>query len=151
MAGKKAKENPYAKKIALDHISYILSDFGAHRRNDLLKEHSHQFDELSNLIDALRATKKEFNLQDLNFILEAGFIRGRDKTAIPTVDGKAYAEIEDLGDFLYKLGLIYRIHEDGKTSTHFTNDPDLFRSMENRKNNIIWSIHPAYRKFLNIH
>lgn len=151
MAGKKAKENPYAQKISLDHINYILSDFGAHRRDDLIKEHSHQFDELNNLIDSLRATRKEFNFQELNLILDTGFIRGRDKDVIPAVDGKVYAEIEDLGDFLYKLGLISRIHEDGKTFTHFTDDPDLFRSIENRKNNIIWSIHPAYRKFLNIH
>ena len=151
MAGKKAKENPYAKKITLDHINYILSDFGAHRRDDLIKEHIHQFDELSNLIDALRATKKEFTYQELNLILETGFIRGREKTSIPTVDGKAYVETEDLGDFLYKLGLISRIHDDGKKFTHFTDDPDLYRSAENRKNNITWSIHPAYRNFLNIH
>lgn len=151
MAGKKAKENSHARKITLDHINYILSDFGAHRRDDLIKEHIHQFDELNNLIDALRATKKEFNHQELNLILETGFIRGREKSSIPSVDGKPYAETEDLGDFLYKLGLISRIHDDGKKFTHFTDDPDLYRSAENRKNNITWSIHPAYRNFLNIH
>lgn len=151
MAGKKAKENPYAQKISLDHIDYILPDFGANRRDDLIKEHNHQFDELSNLIDALRATKKEFTYSDLNEILEINFIRGRSKETIPPVDGKTYAEVEDLGDFLYKLGLVSHIHENGKEFTHFTDDPDLYRSIENKKNNIIWSIHPAYRKFLNIH
>ncbi|BAN49623.1 hypothetical protein [Metapseudomonas resinovorans] len=110
-----------------------------------------QFDELSNLIDSLRATKKEFNRQELHLILESAFIRGREKNDIPLVDGKSYADTEDLGDFLYKLGLISRIHDDGKEFTHFTNDPDLYRSMENKKNHITWSIHPAYRKFLNIH
>lgn len=151
MAGKKAKENVYSKRITLDHFNYILSDYGANRRDDLIKEHSHQFDELSNLIDSLRATKKEFTYTELHLILEENFIRGRDIDGIPCVDGKVYAEHEDIGDFLYKLSLISRIHDDKKTFTHFTDDPDLYKSVENRNDNIIWSIHPAYRAFLNIH
>lgn len=150
MAGKKASENPLTKKINLDHINFILTDFGSLRRDDLIKEHNHQFDELSNLIDSLRATKKEFNYTELHLILEENFIRGRNADAISPVDGKNYASHEDLGDFLYKLGLISRIHDDGKTFTHYTDDPDLYRSVQNRNNNITWSIHPAYRTFLNI-
>lgn len=151
MAGRKAKEGVNSKRITLDHLNYILSDYGANRRDDLIKEHSHQFDELSNLIDSLRATKKEFSYTELHLILEENFVRGRDADAIPCVDGKAYAEHEDLGDFLYRLGLISRICDDKKTFTHFTDDPDLYKSAENRNDNIVWSIHPAYRAFLNIH
>lgn len=151
MAGKKAKEGVNAKRITLDHFNYILSDYGANRRDDLIKEHSHQFDELSNLIDSLRATKKEFTYTELHLTLDENFIRGRGVDDIPWVDGKAYAEHEDIGDFLYRLSLISRIHDDKKTFTHFTDDPDLYRSVENRNDNVIWSIHPAYRAFLNIH
>jgi hypothetical protein len=151
MAGKKAKEGANSKRITLDHFNFILSDYGANRRDDLIKEHSHQFDELSNLIDSLRATKKEFTYTDLHLILEENFIRGRSVYDIPSVDGKVYAEHEDIGDFLYRLSLISRIHDDKKTFTHFTDDPDLYKSLENRNDNIIWSIHPAYRAFLNTH
>jgi hypothetical protein len=150
MAGKKAMEGAHSKRITLDHFNYILSDYGANRRDDLIKEHSHQFDELSNLIDALRATTKEFTYSDLNLTLDENFIRGRSVADIPCVDGKVYAEHEDLADFLYRLGLISRMHDDKRTFTHFTNDPDLYRSIENRNDKIIWSIHPAYRAFLNI-
>lgn len=52
---------------------------------------------------------------------------------------------------LYKLGLISHIHLDGVEFTHFTDDPDLYRSLENRRYNVKWSLHPSYRKFLNIH
>lgn len=151
MAGKKAKESVSSKKITLDHFNYILSDYGANRRDDLIKEHNHQFDELSNLIDSLRATSKEFTYTELHLMLEDNFIRGRNPTDIPSVDGKVYVEHEDLGDFIYRLGLISRIHADKKNFTHFTDDPDLYRSNENRKDKIIWSIHPAYRAFLNIY
>ncbi|MBH0094200.1 P-loop ATPase, Sll1717 family [Pseudoalteromonas sp. SCQQ13] len=150
MASKKASENARIKMINFDHINYILSDFGALRRDDLIKEHSHQFDELTHLIDSLRATQKEFTQSELHSIIESNFIRGRDASDVPKIDGKTYIESEDLGDFLYKLGLISRAHEDGKTFTHYTDDPDLYRSLESKKNKIVWSIHPAYRTFLNI-
>ncbi|MBA4289530.1 MAG: hypothetical protein C0439_11245 [Pseudomonas sp.] len=151
MAAKKAKEIPLTKKISLDHINYILGEYGKNRRDDLTKEHHHQFDELEKLIDALRATQKEFTYSYINSILEENFIRGRAAHNIPPVDGSEYASTEDLGCFIYKLGLISRIHEDGKAFTHFSDDPDLYRSNENRNDRLKWSIHPAYRTFLNIH
>ncbi len=150
MAGKKAKENPRAKKITLDHINFILLDFGKNRRDDLIKEHNHQFDELNNLIDSLRASQKEFTFSDIHVTLDDNFIRDRDAKDIPLIDGKPYVEPKDLGGFLYKLGLISRICDDRKTFTHFTDDPDLYNSIENSKDNITWSIHLAYREFLNI-
>ncbi|WP_432468702.1 P-loop ATPase, Sll1717 family [Agarivorans sp. Z349TD_8] len=150
MASKKAGENLRIKRVNLDHINFILAEFGALRRDDLIKEHNHQFDELSNLIDSLRATQKEFTYTELHLTLEENFVRGRPVENISKVDGKQYVEHEDLGDFLFKLGLISRVHEDGKTFTHYNDDPDLYRSIENKKDNIVWSIHPAYRTFLNI-
>lgn len=151
MAGKKAKESIHSRKITLEHFNFVLLDYGANRRDDLIKEHSHQFDELSNLIDSLRATNKEFTYTELHLTLEENFIRNRSVTSIPSIDGKAYVEHEDLGDFLYRLGLISRMQEDKKTFTHFTDDPDLYKSIENRRDNITWSINLAYRAFLNIH
>ncbi|HDZ8880283.1 TPA: hypothetical protein RUX67_004389 [Aeromonas dhakensis] len=151
MAGKKAKENSYAKKISIEHIRFILIEFGRNRRDDLIKEHKHQFCELENLIDALRATKKEFTSSELHEIIVSNFIRERSQDKLPMVDGKVYTVPKDLGCFIYKLGLISRIHDDKKTFTHFTDDPDLYNSIENTNNKIIWSIHLAYRDFLNIH
>lgn len=150
MAGKKASENNKARRISLDHIKFILAEFGRNRRDDLIKEHQHQFEELKNLVDSLRATKKEFTFSDLNSIIDGNFIRGRSADEVPMIDGRVYVETADLGLFLYKLGLISRIHGDKKLFTHFTDDPDLFSSIENRRDNIVWSIHPAYREFLNI-
>ncbi|MBK1891052.1 hypothetical protein Undi14_13500 [Undibacterium sp. 14-3-2] len=149
MAAAKAHESR-KRKINLDHINYVLVDFGKKRRDDLIKEHKHQFCDLEILIDAFRATEKEFRYSDIHSVLEEKFIRGRPTSEIPLVDGSKYVNPEDLGHFVYKLGLISRLHTDGKTFTHFSDDPDLYRSAENRKDNIVWSIHPSYRTFLNI-
>ncbi|MDO9164315.1 MAG: hypothetical protein Q8Q45_08485 [Methylococcaceae bacterium] len=150
MAASKAKSNPNARKIDLEHINNILEEFGKNRKNDLIKEHQHQFDELSILIDAFRATDKEFKYSNINKILQDNFIKERKVDEIPNVDGSKYCNPEDFGNFIYKLGLISRVHDDGKKFTHFSDDPDLYRSIENRNDNITWSIHPSYRTFLNI-
>lgn len=149
MAATKARETK-KRKIDLDHIKYVLEDFGKKRRDDLIKEHKHQFLELDNLIDAFRAAEKEFRYSDINSMLEEKFIRNRSSSEIPSIDGSKYVDPEDLGHFIYKLGLISRIHSDAKKFTHFSDDPDLYRSGENRAGNIVWSIHPSYRTFLNI-
>lgn len=149
MAAAKARE-VRKRKIDLDHIKYVLEDFGKKRRDDLIKEHKHQFVELENLIDAFRATEKEFRYSDIHSMLEEKFIRNRSSSEIPPIDGSKYVNPEDLGHFTYKLGLISRIHSDAKKFTHYSDDPDLYRSGENRGGHIIWSIHPSYRTFLNI-
>ncbi len=149
MAAAKVRE-ARKRKIDLDHIKYVLEDFGKKRRDDLIKEHKHQFVELENLIDAFRATEKEFCYSEIHSMLEEKFIRNRSSSEIPPIDGSKYVNPEDLGHFIYKLGLISRIHSDAKKFTHFSDDPDLYRSGENREGNIVWSIHPSYRTFLNI-
>lgn len=138
------------RKIDLDHIKYVMEDFGKKRRDDLIKEHKHQFSELENLIDAFRATEKEFKYADIDRLLNEKYIRNRQPHEVPLVDGNRYVLPEDLGHFIYKLGLISHIHLDGKKFTHFSDDPDMYKSSENRAGNVVWSIHPAYRTFLNI-
>ncbi|MEA9563428.1 MULTISPECIES: hypothetical protein [unclassified Xanthomonas] len=150
MAASEARKNNASTKINMEHIRYSLEEFGKHRRDDLIKEHLHQFCELEQLIDAFRATAKEFTFSEISAVIEANFIRGRSPENIPVVDGQMYREPMDLANFIFKIGIISCIKDGGKNFTHFTDDPDLFKSIENRKSNIRWSIHPSYRNFLNI-
>ncbi|SDS00261.1 hypothetical protein SAMN05216271_0931 [Halopseudomonas sabulinigri] len=145
------KNSPYNKKIDLDYINQILEKYGKNRKNDLIKEHQHQFPELDKLIDSFRANSKTYTCSTLAEMFDTDFIRGRSVDSIADIDGKVYVSPNDLGEFSYKIGLISRIHDNGKNFTHFTDDPDLFRSNENMDDKITWSVHIAYREFLNIH
>lgn len=144
------KSNSRAKKIKFRDIDEILEKFGKNRKSDLIKEHNHQFGELSVLIDCFRAKDKEYTYNGLVDLIETNYIRGRELSDIPSVDGVVYQKTEDLAAFIYKLGLISHRHDDGKTFTHYCDNPDLFRTNENRDNKIIWAVHLSYRKFLNI-
>tara|TARA_R110001583_G_scaffold164400_1_gene316848 strand:- start:839 stop:2293 length:1455 start_codon:yes stop_codon:yes gene_type:complete len=145
------KNNSKNKKIDLAYINQILDKYGKNRKNDLIKEHQHQFDELDKLIDSFRANSKTYTCSSLSELFDKNLIRGRSSALIPEIDGKVYASLNDLGEFAYKIGLISKIHDNGKNFTHFSDDPDLYRSNENMDDKITWSVHIAYREFLNIH
>ena len=150
MAAEQCKKHVYAKRISLDHIREILEKYGLRRKNDLIKEHSHQFKELDALIDSFRANSKQYKYGELHTLFSDNFIRERQSSEIPVIDGRKYINTEDLGAFAYKIGLISQMSDDGRTYVHFGDDPDLFRSLKNRSGDIIWSVHPAYRAFLKI-
>ena len=151
MAAKQSKKsNSRNRNIYLKHIDEILASFGKNRKSDLIKEHQHQFQELDALIDCFRAKQKEYTNNELIDLLETNFIRERDAADIPPVDGIKYKDTEDLGAFIYKLGLISGKDKTGRLFTHYCDDPDLFRTIENREGKIKWSVHIAYRKYLNI-
>lgn len=137
-------------KVALKQIQEILAKFGQNRRDDLIKEHAHQFNELENLIDSFRAGAREYKYSELCVLFESRFIKGRSSLEIGRIDGRTYHDASDLGHFIFKIGLISQLDGDGKTFKSFSDDPDLFYSQENKNNDLIWSIHPSYRTFLNI-
>lgn len=144
------RANTRNRKVQFCHIDQILEEFGKNRKNDLIKEHLHQFSELDALIDCFRAREKEYNYNGIIDVIETHYVRGRSSDSIPKVDGLSYKSADDLGAFVYKLGLISNKHDDQKTFTHYCDNPDLFGTLENRSNQLTWAIHLSYRKFLNI-
>ncbi|WP_223296227.1 P-loop ATPase, Sll1717 family [Shewanella halifaxensis] len=137
-------------KVSLNQFNEVLTKYGQNRRDDLIKEHQHQFPELENLIDSFRAGQKEYTFSELEMILDSKFIKGRDASDIPVIDGKPYCELIDLGHFVYKIGLISKLPDSSQKFTYYTDDPDLFYSQQNRNNDLTWTVHPSYRKYLNI-
>lgn len=148
MAAKQAHKSNC--KIGINQIREVLSDFGKNRKNDLLKEHHHQFADIDKLIDALRAGQREYSYTQLNDILGKKYIFKVGAGNIPEIDGAKYSSPKQLGAFLYKIGLISKSHGDGITFTHFSDDPDLYDTNINYTNQIIWAVHPSYRSYLNV-
>lgn len=140
--------NSKAQKVKLENFTQIMQRFGKNRKADLLKEHKHQFGELDIFIDSFRNHKKEYTYDDLMFAIKNFFVRDRDYKDISKIDGVAIHDTHDLGAFAYKIGLIS--HKNGKIFTHYNDNPDLFNSMENRNNQLTWSIHISYWEYLNL-
>ncbi|TOL43619.1 hypothetical protein CGH96_25380, partial [Vibrio parahaemolyticus] len=93
------------------------------------------------LIDAFRAGQKEYTFSELEMVLDSKFIKGREVSDIPVIDGKPYCNLIDLGHFVYKIGLISKLPDESQNFTFYTDDPDLFYSQQNRNNELTWSVH----------
>ncbi|MBD8514867.1 hypothetical protein IFO68_19505 [Photobacterium sp. CAU 1568] len=88
-------------KVSLRQFNEILTKFGQNRRDDLIKEHQHQFPELENLIDTFRAGQKEYTFSELEMVLDSKFIKGREVSDIPGQDHERFLnkidQFDDLG------------------------------------------------------
>jgi hypothetical protein len=149
MAAKQAHKS-HSRLVNKDHINEILETFGKFRKNDLIKEHRHQFEHLDRLIDAFRAKSREYKLTDLNQLISQNYIFRVGALNIPKIDGEIYQSPMQLGAFLYKIGFLSHSHGDKVTFTHFYQDPDLFQTQGNEKDELMWAVHPSYRRYLNI-
>ncbi len=138
--------------VGIYQLNQVLNKFGQYRKNDLIKEHKHQFTDLDNLIDTLRAGAREYTLKQLRSLLTANYLSGKGNDKVPLIDGEIFSNVNQLGCLLYKIGLISvanrKIDETG--FTHYNQDPDLFNSRRNEANELIWAIHPCYRSYLGI-
>ena len=138
------------KLIGINQINEILEQFGKFRKNDLIKEHKHQYSDLDKLIDAFRANSREYNYAKLIDLINKKYVFKRGAKKIPTIDSENYSNPIQLGAFLYKIGFISHTHGDGVGFTHFYEDPDLFNTQKNLNNELAWAVHPSYRNYLNI-
>lgn len=136
--------------IGINQIDEILEQFGKYRKNDLIKEHKHQYSDLDKLIDAFRTKSREYNYTNLIEIISKNYVFRTGAKKVPTIDGAIYSSPAQLGSFLYKIGFISNSHGDGVGFTHYYEDPDLFNTQSNINNELIWAIYPSYRKYLNI-
>lgn len=146
MAAKKAyeKEKPI---IDIRHINKIMPEFGKNRVDDLIKEHGYQFANLDALINCFRLGYREYTYSLLKQLLEDKYISQVGILNIPLVDSHPYTSFEQLGEFLYKIEFLSNKE---RGATRFQDDPYLFKTIENREDKLIWTVHPIYRIFLRI-
>jgi hypothetical protein len=152
MAGNKAYEKG-KDRIGIHEIDRIMEEFGKNRVDDLIKEHGYQFTDLSALINCFRSGNRQYKYSQLIKHLEDTYVSYTGTSKIPPIDSRSYHSPEQLGEFLYKIEFISAAIQslEGKYLFYrFQDDPSLFTTIENRKDNITWSVHPIYRKFLRI-
>jgi hypothetical protein len=152
MAGNKAFEKGKTR-IELYDIQRIMRDFGKNRVDDLIKEHGYQFADLSALINSFKSGSKVYKYSQLNQFLEDRYISEIGISNIPPIDSRSYNSPEQLGEFLYKVDFfscIFKEVDGNYQFTRFQDEPDLFKTIENRHDKLVWSVHPIYREFLRI-
>ena len=127
--------------------------FGKNRVDDLTKEHSYLFRDLEVLVNAFRSGNRHYKYSGLMKLLEENFVSYVGTSNIPDIDSRPYHSLEQLGEFLYKVEFIsakLQSSDQPNESFRYQDDPSLFKTIENRRDEVNWLVHPSYRFFLRI-
>lgn len=142
------------KRVGIQEINHILSDFGRLRVNDIYKEHSHQFSHLQKLIETFTRGKKRYNTEELLVKIETGFIDRIGKGSVGQIDGEDYIRPLQIAHLLYRVGfiLLREIPNLGSPPRFIDYDerPELLTDPSLSYDDYIWEVHPSYRGILSI-
>lgn len=146
---KLAGSHAATSRIGMKEISHAMNEFGQEKISDILKEHSHQFSDLSKVIDAFRSGKREYNRYQLITLLKKSYAE-KLLGAVPPVNGYPYQEPDQIAEFLFQIDFVSSHHPGKSDFISYQNDPDAFRSNENQQNKLMWTVNASYRNFLRI-
>lgn len=63
------------KRVSQHHVTDAMREFGQEKISDILKEHNHQFSDLTKVIDAFRSGEREYNRFQLLKLLESCYTK----------------------------------------------------------------------------
>lgn len=135
--------------IGINNINYAMAEYGRKRLSDLQKEHVHQCNKVSEIIESFRKGASEYRYDELISHINTRILPN---TSNIVVDLSSINDAIDIARFLYRIGFItLRNNEFNKAEgfTHYEDAPDIL-SETNIDHNALWIVHPAYRTALNI-
>ena len=136
-------------RIGINNVTHAMQEFGQEKISDILKEHSHQFSDLSKVIDVFRSGKREYNRYQLVTLLRKGYVE-KLAGAVPVVNGYPYQEPDQIAEFLFQIDFLSNHHAGKSDFISYQDAPDVFRSAENQQNKLMWTVNASYRNFLRI-
>lgn len=135
--------------IGIKQLTLAMNEFGQEKISDILKEHIHQFSDLSKVINIFRSGKREYNRHKLTELINKNYAL-KLQGIVPTVNGYPYTAPDQIAEFLYQIDFLSAHHAGNSDFTSFQDDPDIFRSHENQQNQLLWTINASYRNYLHI-
>lgn len=147
-----AARDAYDKKqeyISMSNISFAMEEYGRMRLSDLQKEHGHQCNKISEIIESFRSGSREYRYPLLIEHIKDNIISKVDNIII---DENQTSDPTTIAKFIYRIGFLTLRNNEYNTAagfTRFEESPNLL-GPTNVKEDDLWIIHPAYRTALNI-
>jgi len=148
MAGSEQQRVGSSTVIKFGHIKQILEEYGRFRLDDVSREHKHQCDRISEIVNA-------FGRQRIKYSTE-GLLRFIATTIIPTIkveiDGISTSSAMVVAHFLYRIGFIHAVRfvDNIPEYYYFEDQPDLLKNYANIDNKMSWMVHPAFHAALSL-
>lgn len=138
-------------KITLNHILSQLKIYGQSRIDDLYREHRHQCNRLSDIIEAFAGGRSKYTTPQLLSHITNNIIKR--KGLVPIVGTVSSSGSIGIAHFLFQIGFIcardFNEHE-SLGFVRFEDRPNLLTTRTNLDDGLTWEIHPSYRDVLRI-
>lgn len=149
MAAKDASKKN-VDKIGVGNLNNIMFDYGKYRLSDLYKEHKHQCNQLTHIIESFRNGRKAYTSDVLLAFIQANIISSAEEPIV--IENVPIKEPLDIAHFLYRIGFITL--DDGSLNRghsfiRFEDVPDLLIP-SNYNSSDKWAVHPSYRTILHL-
>lgn len=148
MAGKEAMRIPNVDTIGLANIRTVLEVYGRHRLDDFSREHLHQCDKISNVVNCFSKRQATYTTVELfNFILSS--VIGSISLAI---DGRSVEDPVQVARFLFRVGFIvgFDTNKGGNRYFQFEDKPSLLQNEANYDDGMKWRVHPSLHSVLQL-
>lgn len=136
-------------RIGHDHVTCAMREFGQEKISDIQKEHIHQFSDLPKVLDIFRSGKREYNRYQLVSLIQKYYVE-KVRDEVPIVNGYPFIASDQIADFLFQIDFLAAHPSGSHTFLTFADDPEIFLSVENNSNNVMWTINASYRNYLRI-
>lgn len=132
--------------IKFGHIKQVLEGYGRFRLDDVTREHRHQCEVISEIVNAFAKQQSHYSTSQL-----CAFIERRVLPNIKVqIDGVDVADAVVVARFLFRIGFILGVdRDDGDPDYYsFEEKPELLKNRANIDDGMRWLVHQSYQTAL---
>lgn len=149
MAGKETVRTGTASHIKFGAIKQILESYGRFRLDDVSREHRHQCEATTDIVNAFAKQSARFSTSHLLNFIEAKVL----PNIKVKIDGKNINSSLEVAQFLFRIGFLLGFdREDGGNPDYYQYEerPELLRNKANLDSGMQWIVHPSFHTALSL-
>ena len=149
MAGQETVRTGTASVIKFGAVKQVLESYGRFRLDDVSREHRHQCEAISEVVNAFVKQPSQFSTYHLLNFIEAKVLPNINIE----IDGKKATTSLEVAQFLFRIGFFLGVdREEGGNPEYFQYEerPELLRNRSNLDSGMKWLVHPSFHTALSL-
>jgi hypothetical protein len=149
MAGLETVRTGTASVIKFGAVQQVLESYGRFRLDDVSREHRHQCEAISDIVNAFAKQPSLFSTHHLLSFIESRVL----PNIIVEIDGKKISSSLEVAQFLFRVGFFLGVDRtDNGNPEYFQYEerPELLRNKANLDSGMKWLVHPSFHTALSL-
>ncbi|WP_421301609.1 P-loop ATPase, Sll1717 family [Aeromonas veronii] len=149
LAGQETVRTGTSKVIKFGSIKQVLESYGRFRLDDVSREHRHQCEAITDIVNAFSKQPSVFTTHSLISFIDSKILSNMSIQ----IDSNPVNTALDVARFLFRIGFIlgYDREESGNPEYYqFEEKPDLLKNYANLDSGMRWIVHPSFHTALSL-